>query len=110
MITNFQKGDPVWTIYDPLKGYLKLPEYDYIKEVNHHSNSAVLQSHNYLDDPNQDHWTNDFYGNCISAEYLFVGYESAQKSLRHVYSKQLCDLENKASRVRDILINLQEIE
>jgi hypothetical protein len=92
--------DRVWTTYHPRRGYLDHPELDYIIEIDWNSGGLLLQRNNSLQDENDKHWTNDFYGNLVSPSQVFRTEEEAKEFLVGHYESELFELNRRADRIR----------
>lgn len=106
MLIDFKINDKVWSIYDPIKGHLAYPIEDYVTQIDHVSSAVILQSLNYLNDKTFDHWTNDYYGNLISTNYLFSSYGEACKMLAKYYESKLVLALGEVRRYEKILKDL----
>jgi hypothetical protein len=106
VLEKLKINDRVWSIYDPLKGYLQAPQEDYVTQIDHKSSAVILQGLNYMDDETLDHWTNDYYGNLISTNYLFSSYEEACEVLSKYYEAKLVKVMGEARRYEKILADL----
>lgn len=106
--TTYRIGDTVFAVYHPRKGMLQSPIEDKIKEVseNFEPHSYILEKVNGLDDPDDDHWSNDWYGNLVEKEFLFRTMSEANAFLKEYYSKELGLLNKRTEKVKTILKNL----
>ena len=100
MVSDILLYDRVWTVYHPRIGYLSEPELDYVIEIDKNTGGLLLQKNNSLEDDEDTHWTNDYYGNLVSPSKVFRTEEEAREFLIGYYETILFDLNCKADRVR----------
>lgn len=103
-----QVYDRVWTVYHPRIGYLSFPELDYIIDIEKHSGGLLLQKNNSLDDEEDDHWMNDYYGNLVPPSKVFRTKEEAKAFLLGYFETKLFEFESKASSFREKVNRLKD--
>lgn len=107
MIINIFVNKPVWSVYNPAMGFLLKPCKDYIKEIDNTIQGAILQENNNLDtDDQSSHWSNDYYGNLVSYEYLFETYDEAASFLIKHYENELFIIKTRMSQLIFIIDEL----
>lgn len=106
--TTYEIGDMVFAVYHPRKGMLQSPIKDKIKDVgeNFSPYSYILEKVNGFSDDDDDHWSNDWYGNLVKDEYLFRTESEANAFLKEYYTNELGLLKKRTEKIKAILKNL----
>ena len=106
MIINTYVNKEVWCVYHPRNGFLLQPSKDYIKDIDVNQEAVILQENCSLNDFDNQHWTNDYYGNLVSYKYLYESYEEAATFLLGYYEAELFKTQVRVRQLKAVIEGL----